>query len=223
MVRSFLCCCVSLSPREDWFLAWDTAVKLAHSGIVLMHFLAELINFLRDHLVCMLLVPEHHLHEVELALDETTRANVRVDIGDLTCFDTTTDGLERLLEVATLLALSSCFLILCGAVRVQDHTIDITERLIRTEHAEGAPMLVRFDLVVKDSTDLVNFDDGCPGVVVNDAILLIVVEHTLLLQSCVSRVLLVMGKRVFMSDCDVGVDDGIGSRDSSHAGRVVSL
>ena len=97
-----------------------------------MHTLAQLANAVFDHLIGLLLILQHHLHEVELALDETTRANVRVDIGDLTCFDTTTDGLERLLEVATLLALSSCFLILCGAVRVQDHTIDITERLIRT-------------------------------------------------------------------------------------------
>ena len=96
----------NISLGEDRLLAWDTGIELAHGRIVLVHFLAELINFLRDHLVRMLLVSEHHLHEVKLALNKTTRADIRVNVCSLTSFDTTADGLQSLFEIATFLALS---------------------------------------------------------------------------------------------------------------------
>ena len=72
-------------------------------------------------------------------------------------------------------------------------------------------MLVWLDLVVEDATDLINFDDRRSSVVMNDAILPVVVKHTLLLKISVSGVLLVVRKRVLVSNGNVRVDDSISS------------
>lgn len=53
-----------------------TSVELPHSRIVRVHALAEFTDAIFDHLVGMLLIPQHHLHEVELALDEAASADV---------------------------------------------------------------------------------------------------------------------------------------------------
>lgn len=104
---------------------------------------------------------------------------------------------------------------------IHHDAIDIAQRLKRAERAVEASVQIRLDLVVKDSTYLINLDDGSASIVMDYTILPIMVENALLLKFCVTRVLL--GERVLVPDRDVRVDDGIGGRDSNHAARVVSL
>ena len=69
-----------------------------------MHTLAQLANAVFDHLVGLLLILQHHLHEVELALDEASCAHSRVNFGCVASLDTTSDSLQCCLQVTELLA-----------------------------------------------------------------------------------------------------------------------
>mmetsp|Transcript_11455 Transcript_11455/g.15445 ORF Transcript_11455/g.15445 Transcript_11455/m.15445 type:complete len:260 (-) Transcript_11455:430-1209(-) len=166
-----------------------------------MHLVAELADALLDQRVRILLVAQHHLHEVELALHQATCADSGVDVRYFTRLNTIIDGLKSLGQIPILLT---------GGPRGSVVGLESGHCLERTLH-----------LVIEDATLLVNLDDGRAGVVVDHAALLVVVPRALLLQSTIPRVFLRQG--VLVADRDVRVDDGVRSGHSHHAAGVVCL
>jgi len=173
-------------------LARNACIKVTHGCIVLVHFLIEHADTLLDHIVGLFLVPEHHLHKVELTLDEVTGANVFVDVGNFTSFDASVQSLE--LHFLPFLA-----------GRSGGTTKSLVVGLVSSSRGT---LLSTCNLVVEDATLLVDLDHWGSCVVVDDAALLIVVDDSLLLKRIVTRVL--SGQSCLVPDCNVWIYDRIG-------------
>ncbi len=136
-----------------------------------MHLLVHIPNFLLHHVICTLLVFEHHLHEVEFALHETSSAQCAINILDIKGASFSAfllDSLQSSLQVHKLagkvgiccaILSRECVLAGQGAGALSSHI----------DHTRGQSCLVNplTQLLVENSTLLINLDDWSALIVVD--------------------------------------------------------
>ena len=137
-----------------------------------MHLLVHISNFLLHHVISTLLVFEHHLHEVEFALHETSSAQCAINILNIKSASFSTfllDSLQSSLQVHKLAgkigirAIRGCECVFAGesAGTLRSH-IDNTR-------SQCCLVNTLTQLLVENSTFLINLHDWSALIVVDNS------------------------------------------------------
>lgn len=196
----------------------DLCRKLANSVVVLMQLFAHVANFLLHNVVAMFLILQHHFHQVKLALHETSSAQSRVNVIDVTGAPFI-DCLEGCLQVQELSR--QVFTVTCRCKGTNARIGSTSQSLRRFFERCSPSMSTLVELLVEDASLLVDLDNGSTVVIGDNSALLVSSHEVLLDEFDVARVF--FGHGLLVANGHIRVNNGIGCRNMDQSVRVVSL